>query len=383
MKRGITAAGAIVALSLTAVLPVSGAAAGDYQEIQTYMGDGETAEAEGEIYGQVYRTTMPTEPTEPTKPGETTGNNKRPGSGSSVNDGGSVTTPQTRDETKAAETAVDESRESASQHESGSQAGEQNTSRPAPANRRETDRVTTENVPAESGEIQEDGSVYWNGQRIYRADPDKRELLIAPAAFHMALQEERDLVIYLEDLDGGWGYRLRYSLEDLKRALPEEMTEVFFEFGKSCRHEKQADRIVKGAKGDGVALFLCEHKTSGPPVYVGVRVPEHWDSTYGVYVYGYDDKTGEFVLTDNPLTIDGERMAEVYMNPPTDVVFTQLESIPFEMNTWVQGIAEGNSQVDRGRALLGIALAVFGGGTVTLGGFLTGIRTWKAFNRRR
>ena len=219
------------------------------------------------------------------------------------------------------------------------------------------------------------GTAYQNGEKVYHVDNELGQVTIYPYAFQMALEEERDFIIQLKDTDGTVWYRIRYALEDIQNADLSKIREIIFDFKQVCEHLRAADKLIKNAKDGGVRLLFCEQENPGIPVYIGIRAPENWNRSYGVYQYVYDKAQGKFVLSPDSLSIDDDWLIETRMETMEDVVFTQNQANPFEMSTWIEGVTGRNNHVDRTKAVFGAVLTVLGGGgAVAFGGFLMGKR---------
>ena len=220
------------------------------------------------------------------------------------------------------------------------------------------------------------GTAYQNGEKVYRVDNELGQVTIYPYAFQMALEEDRDFIIQLKDTDGTVWYRIRYALEDIQNADLSRIKEVTFDFKQVCEHLRAADKLIKSAKDGGVRLLFCGQENPGIPVYIGVRAPENWNRSYGVYQYVYNTEKGKFELSGDSLSIDDDWLIETRMETMKDVVFTQNQANPFEMSTWVEGMIQGNSHVDKKSAVMGAILTILGGcgavGTMAFGGFLLG-----------
>ena len=217
------------------------------------------------------------------------------------------------------------------------------------------------------------GTAYQSGEKVYRVDNELGQVTIYPYAFQMALEEERDFLIQLKDTDGTVWYRIRYALEDIQNADLSKIREVTFDFKQVCEHLRAADRLIKNTKDGGVRLLFCEQENPGIPVYIGVRAPENWNRSYGVYQYVYDKAQEKFILSPGSLSIDDDWLIETRMETMEDVVFTQNQANPFEMSTWIEGVTGRNNHVDRTKAVFGAVLTVLGGGgAVAFGGFLMG-----------
>jgi len=335
-KKKWLAAGALLACTLTFSLPVQAAATDSNSQEVWVPFPGLPGHAVGEIYAQIYKVPRPTKVYEE-----------------------AVTTPQTK------ETRPEETTEETVEGEECLSAAESSPTEELAGHQRYQSGM--------NGISYIGGTAYQNGEKVYRVDNELGQVTIYPYAFQMALEEERDFIIQLKDTDGTVWYRIRYALEDIQNADLSKIKEVTFDFKQICEHLRAADKLIKNAKDGGVRLLFCEQENPGIPVYIGVRAPENWDRSYGVYQYIYDEAHGRFVLSPEILSIDDDWIIETRMETMEDVVFTQNQTTPFEMSAWVEGMTGGNDRVDRTKALFGAILTVLGGGgAVAFGSFLMG-----------
>lgn len=336
-KKKWLAAGILLAWALPFTFPSLAAATdSNSQEIQVPFPEF-PGRATGEIYARIYKEPRPTKIYEE-----------------------AVTTPQTR------ETKQEETTEEAKAGGDESLPAEESSPTEEPAARPRYQSGMNEITYI-------GGTAYQNGEKVYRIDEESGQVTIYPYAFIMALEEERDFVIQLKDTEGTVWYRIRYAQEDIQSADLSRIKEVTFDFKQICGHLRAADKLIESAKDGGVRLLFCEQKNYGIPVYLGIRAPENWNRSYGVYLYVCDKSRGEFALSQESLSIDDDWLVEVRMETMEDVVFTQNRATPFELHTWVEGVVKGNRQVDKKSAVMGAVLTVLGGcGAIGFCGFLTG-----------
>lgn len=336
-KKKWLAAGVLLSCALLSSFP-SYAAATDSNSQEVFVPfPGIPGRATGEIYAQTYKIPRPTKVYEE-----------------------AVTTPQTK------KTKPEETTEETMEKEREALAAEESSPAEELAERR--GYQSGMNSISYIG-----GTAYQNGEKVYRVDNELGQVTIYPYAFQMALEEERDFIIQLKGTDGTVWYRIRYALEDIQNADLSKVKEVTFDFKQICEHLRAADKLIKSTKEGGVRLLFCEQENPGIPVYLGIRAPENWDRSYGVYQYVYDKGQRRFVLSKELLSIDDDWIIETRMESMQDIIFTQNQANPFEMSTWVEGVITGNNHVDKKQAALGTVLTVLGGcGAVSFGGFLTG-----------
>lgn len=196
----------------------------------------------------------------------------------------------------------------------------------------------------------------------YKWERDKKTLEIYPVMFTKAKEEKKNIIMRVVDSENkALEYRLRIRYEDFKDV---DVDTLKFEFGERCEHKKNIEELLISAEAR--SLLQCKQEGLSIPVYIGVRVPEAWDHSYGVYQYEFDHKEKELKLIRKDLQIDEENVVEILMEKEKDYVFYH-HSLPVmkrSLTTWVSGLSGNVEIVDQGNAITSFVLFLTGTGLI-------------------
>lgn len=196
----------------------------------------------------------------------------------------------------------------------------------------------------------------------YKWERDKKTLEIYPAMFTKAKEEKKNIIMRVVDADNkSLEYRLRIRYEDFKDVKVDTLN---IEFGERCEHKEHIKDLLISAEAR--SLLQCKQEGLPIPVYIGVRVPETWDHSYGVYQYEFEANTDKLKLIRKDLQIDEENVVEILMEKEKDYIFYH-HSLPVmerSLTTWVSGLSGNVEIVDQGNAITSFVLFLTGTGLI-------------------
>lgn len=204
----------------------------------------------------------------------------------------------------------------------------------------------------------------------YSWQKERGVLRIRRSLMERAKEEKKGLVFRVLNEEGEAEYRIRIEAKDIEEREPEEIEVKLGE----CPHRKEiAGRIEGGEKV--VGILLCQQEEIEIPMRIGVRAERGWEREKGVEEYEYGGERLKYIASG--IEIDEEGMIEIEMEEGKDRIFTkeEIETGGRDIRTFVEGIVEGNEEVDRSKGIAAIMLA---GAGVSLGG----MGVWRYLKRR-